>query len=106
MTPRDHTPHEWADHYNAAADGAQRDADRARIEAAQAHERGKPARAQYLNDYAQMLQATADKYRECARRSERLAERMDDHARTYGRTERGEIVTEADWLNARRTGAA
>ena len=41
-------------------------------------------------------------YTESARRSARLAERMDDLRQTYGRTKRGEPVTEADWLRNRR----
>lgn len=88
---RDYTPHEWHDHYNARASEAQRDADRTRAAADQADDQGKNARAAYLRAQGYALEQTAEKYRECARRSGRLAERLDEQRRAYGRAQRGEL---------------
>lgn len=98
---RDYTPHEWADHYTARAYAAQQDADRHAAAADQAAAAGNNARAHDLRSEAAIHQQVADNYTESARRSARLAERMDDLRQTYGRTERGEPVTDADWLRNR-----
>lgn len=100
---RDYSPHEWADHYTARAYAAQVDADRHAAAAEQAAATGDNARAHYLRTESVIHQQVADNYTESASRSARLAARMDDLRQTYGRTERGEPVTEADWLRNRRT---
>jgi len=83
---RDITPHEWVDHYTQRANQAQRDADR---HAAAAATEPDAIRAEYLRREAATHAKTAAAYRESAKRSARLAERLDDQARAYGRTERG-----------------
>jgi hypothetical protein len=88
---REYTPHEWADHYNARASQSERDADAHRHAADQAAAEGRTARAAYLHAEAAAHQTIADKYRESARKSARMAERLDDQRRAYGRAQRGEL---------------
>lgn len=82
---RDITPHEWADHYAQRAAQAQRDADN---HAAAAAIEPDAVRAAYLRREATAHANIAAKYREIEKRSARLAERLDDQARTYGRAQR------------------
>lgn len=87
---REYTPHEWADHYNARASLSERAADAHRTAADQAAAEGRSVRATYLYAEAAAHQTIADKYRESARKSARLAERLDDQRRAYDRAQRGE----------------
>lgn len=85
---RDRTPHEWADFYTASAYSAQRDADNHAKAADQAEQDGNTARAHYLHTEAAAHQRIADNYRESAAKTTRLAERLDDQRRAYGRAMR------------------